>query len=97
MGLVFGVLYVLTLLFFILLMVRLVFEWIQVFARDWRPRGIVLVLAEAAYTVTDPPIKLVRRVVPPLRIGRFAFDLGFLLVAITCSILLQVFASLALA
>ena len=56
MGLVFGVLYVLTLLFFILLMVRLVFEWIQVFARDWRPRGIVLVLAEAAYTVTDPPI-----------------------------------------
>ncbi|NLF06153.1 MAG: YggT family protein [Actinomycetales bacterium] len=97
MGLVFGLLYVLALIFFILLMVRLVLEWIQVFARDWRPSGLVLVIAEAAYTVTDPPIRLVRRVLPPLRIGRVALDLGFLVVAIACSILMQLFASLAAA
>lgn len=95
MGLVFGLLYVLALIFFILLMVRLVLEWIQVFARDWRPRGLVLVIAEAAYTVTDPPIRLVRRVLPPLRIGRVALDLGFLVVAIACSILMSLFGSLA--
>jgi len=96
-GLVFGLLYVLALIFFILLMVRLVLEWIQVFARDWQPSGLVLVIAEAAYTVTDPPIRLVRRVLPPLRIGRVALDLGFLVVAIACSILMQLFASLAAA
>jgi len=94
---VFGVLYVATLIFFLLLMVRLVFEWIQVFAREWRPRGIVLVVAEAAYTVTDPPIRAVRRVLPPLRLGRVALDLGFLVVAIGCSILLRIFGSLAVA
>jgi len=94
-SLVFGVLYVATLIFFLLLLIRLVFEWIQVFAREWRPTGILLVLAEAAYTVTDPPIKAVRRVLPPLRIGRVALDLGFLVVMIACSILMRVFGALA--
>ena len=96
MSAVFGILYVLTLLFFLLLMVRLVLEWIQTFARDWRPKGLVLLVAEAAYTVTDPPIRLVRRVLPPLRIGRVALDLGFLVVAIACSILMRVFLVLAM-
>lgn len=95
MNLVFGVLYVATLIFFLLLLVRLVFEWIQVFAREWRPTGILLVVAEAAYTVTDPPIRTVRRVLPPLRIGRVALDLGFLVVMIACSILMRVFGALA--
>ena len=47
--------------FFVVLIARLVFDWIQVFARQWTPRGVVLVVAEAVYTVTDPPIKAVRR------------------------------------
>ena len=95
MNLVFGVLYVVTLLFFLLLMTRLVLEWVQVFARDWRPQGILLVIAEVAYTATDPPIRAVRKVLPPLRIGRIALDLGFLIVAIACSFLLSIFAALA--
>lgn len=95
MSVIFSVLYVATLIFFLLLMTRLVFEWVQVFARDWRPRGVVLVIAEAAYTVTDPPIRLVRRVLPPLRLGRVALDLGFLVVAIACSFLLSIFGALA--
>lgn len=95
MTLVFSILYIATLLFFLLLMARLVLEWVQVFARDWRPRGVVLVLAELAYTVTDPPIRLVRRVLPPLRLGRVALDLGFLVVAIACSFLMSIFGALA--
>ncbi len=97
MSVVFGVLYVVTLIFFLLLMVRLVFEWIQVFAREWRPRGLVLVVAEASYTVTDPPIRTVRRILPPLRLGRVALDLGFLVVAILCTFLLRIFGALAAA
>jgi YggT family protein len=94
---VFGVLYLVTLVFLLLLMGRLVLEWVQVFARDWRPKGLMLVVAEVCYTVTDPPIRAVRRVLPPLRIGRVALDLGFLVVAIACSILLRVFGALAVA
>lgn len=71
--------------YFVVLMARLVFDWIQVFARSWRPRGLVLVVAETVYTLTDPPLKAVRRVVPPLRIGGIALDLAFLIVALAVS------------
>lgn len=77
-------------LFFILLMIRLVFDWIQVFARDWRPRGVVLVVAETVYTITDPPLKGLRRLLPPLRLGGLQLDLAFLVLALICSVLLSV-------
>ncbi|WP_338751636.1 YggT family protein [Janibacter alittae] len=66
---------------------RLIFEWIQVFARQWRPQGVILVIAEAIYTATDPPLKAIRRVVPPLRLGGVAIDLAFLILIILVSIL----------
>ncbi|EFP57274.1 YggT family protein [Dermacoccus nishinomiyaensis] len=72
--------------FFVVLIARLVFDWIQVFARQWTPRGVVLVVAEAVYTVTDPPIKAVRRVVPPLRLGGVGIDLAFLIVALAVQV-----------
>ena len=72
--------------FFVVLLARLVFDWIQVFARQWTPRGVVLVVAEAVYTVTDPPIKAVRRVVPPLRLGGVGIDLAFLIVALAVQV-----------
>ena len=49
-------LYWIVFLFFITLIIRLVFDWIQVFSRDWRPRGVALVVAEAVYSATDPPL-----------------------------------------
>ena len=55
--------------FFFLLIARLVLDYVQMFARSWRPTGVVLVLAEVIYTITDPPLKALRRVIPPLRIG----------------------------
>jgi len=75
----FQLLDLLLLLFFILLIARLVLEWIQVFARDWRPSGVILVVSEAVYTVTDPPLKAIRRVVKPVRIGSIQLDLAFIL------------------
>ncbi len=67
--------------------VRFVVDWVMVFARYWSPRGPVLVLLEAVYSVTDPPIKALRRVVPPLRLGSIALDLSFLIVFISVWIL----------
>ncbi|WP_426566636.1 YggT family protein [Angustibacter sp. McL0619] len=75
--------------FFVLLIGRLVLDWIQAFARDWRPRGVSLVLAEAIYTVTDPPLRALRRVIPPLRIGQVQLDLAFMILFIVTLLLLQ--------
>ncbi len=71
---------------FLVLIGRLVFEWIQMFARDWRPKGVVLVVAEAIYTLTDPPLRALRRVIPPLRIGGVSLDLSFLVLLIGLSL-----------
>jgi YggT family protein len=79
------------LFFFIAFMwVRFVTEWVQVFARSWSPRGVLLVALEVVYSVTDPPIKALRRVIPPLRIGNFALDLSMLLVFIGAYVLWRV-------
>ncbi len=72
-----------------LLVGRMIFSWVQVFARDWRPRGVVLVLAEAIFTVTDPPLKFLRRFIPPLRIGMVAMDLSFMVLFIVVLILVK--------
>ena len=56
-------------LYWLVFIGRLIFDFVQVFARSWRPSGILLLIAEAIYTVTDPPLRLLRRVIPPLRIG----------------------------
>ena len=65
-----------------LMLVRLVVDWVQVFARSWTPRGPVLFVLEIVYTITDPPLKALRRVIPPLRIGQVTLDLSFLVLVI---------------
>ena len=85
----------LLLIYVLLLLVRLVLDWIPFFNREWRPRGAGLVIAEVVYTVTDPPLKLFRRFIPPLRIGQIAIDFGFALTMLLCLILLSVTRSIA--
>jgi len=94
-GLVFSVLYLVVLAFFLLLLVRLVLDWVQFFARDWRPRGVALVVAEATYTVTDPPLKALRRVLPPVGIGSIRLDLAFFVLVLGCSLLMALLSRLA--
>ena len=72
------------------LWVRFMTDWVQVFARAWEPRGPALVFLELAYTTTDPPINLLRKVIKPVRIGNFALDLSFILVMLLAYILLSV-------
>ncbi|GAA1961306.1 YggT family protein [Nocardioides panacihumi] len=89
------VVYILLWVFWALLWVRFVVDWVQVFARSWQPRGVLLVVLEVVYSVTDPPIKAVRRVIPPLRLGSIALDLGFIVVFFATWLLLRVAGSLA--
>ena len=55
-------------LFWLLLIARIVVEFIRSFSRDWRPRGVTVVILEVIMTVTDPPAKPLRRVIPQLTI-----------------------------
>ncbi len=84
-----AILYDILFAFFLLLMVRLVVEWVQMFARSWRPKGPVLVVLEIVYTITDPPIMFVRRFVPPLRLGSVMLDTSFLIVLVAVYLLQQ--------
>jgi YggT family protein len=76
-------------LFLLLLFARFVVDWVQVFARSWSPKGAVLVVLEVIYSITDPPIMFIRRFVPPLRIGSIALDTSFIIVLISCYLLLE--------
>ncbi len=96
MGALFSIIYLLLLLYLFVLIGRLIFDWIQVFSRDWRPSGVVLVVAELVYTLTDPPLNWLRRYIPPLRLGAIALDLGFIILFLAISIAMQVASRLAL-
>ena len=76
--------------FFVVLIGRLVLDWVQVFAREWRPRGVLLVIAEVIYSITDPPLKALRRLVPPLQLGSIRLDLAFLILFFAASILTSI-------
>ncbi|MCP2236577.1 YggT family protein [Prauserella halophila] len=73
----------------LLLMARIVVELVRAFAREWRPEGGVAVAVESIYTVTDPPVKLVRRVIPVVRIGGVGLDLSIMVLLLVVFILMQ--------
>ena len=77
-------------IFLLLLIGRLIFSWVQAFARDWHPRGVVLVIAEVVFTATDPPLRFLRRYIPTLRLGTVALDLSFMLLFLVVLVLWQV-------
>ncbi len=82
--------YFLLWIFFLLMIGRLVFDLVRSFSPDWRPKGFVLVLAEVIYTPTDPPLKALRRVLPPLSLGPIRLDLAFLVIMLILVVLMNV-------
>jgi YggT family protein len=88
-GFVGGVINLVLTLFLFLLFARFVVDWVQVFARSWTPKGIVLIVLEVVYSITDPPILFIRRFVPPLRLGAIALDTSFIIVLVSVYLLLE--------
>ena len=76
--------------YLVLLIGRLILSWIQVYARTWSPRGILLVIAEGVYSATDPPLRFLRRYIPSVRLGNVALDLSFILLFLVVYVLWQV-------
>jgi YggT family protein len=76
--------------FLLLLFARMILSWVPVLVRDWEPRGPMLVVAEIIYSITDPPLRLLRKVLRPVRIGNMMLDLAFIGLTIIVLILRQV-------
>lgn len=85
----FAVIYFLLFIFWLLLIGRIIVEFIRTFARDWRPTGIVVIILEAIFTVTDPPVKLLRRLIPPISLGGVRLDLSIMVLLFIVFILMS--------
>ena len=81
-------------LYLLVMIGRLVFDYVQMFARSWQPTGFLLLLVETIYSLTDPPLNFFRRFIPPLRIGSVSLDMSFRGVIILIQIAMGIFSSL---
>jgi YggT family protein len=77
-------------LYWLTFIARLILDLVQAFSRSWRPTGFILVISEFVFTITDPPLRLLRRFIKPIRLGNFSFDLAFLIVLVALNILIGV-------
>ena len=90
MSAIFTILYFLLLLYFFVMWGRFALDIVQAYNRSWRPRGGLLVVSEFVYTVTDPPIRTVRKALPPLRMGPVALDFGWTIVMLVVIIAMTI-------
>ena len=95
MSLLLSILASLLTVFLVLLFARFVVDWVMLLARSWRPQGLVAALLELVYTITDPPLKLLRRIIPPLNLGTIRLDLGFMVLLIAVILLRSLLYNLA--
>lgn len=76
-------------IYLLVMIARLVFDYVRIFAKSWQPRGVVLLFAELVYSLTDPPLRFLRRFIPPLRLGGVSLDMSFLVLIIAIQLLLS--------
>jgi len=80
LSLLFSLLHTALNIFILALVGRLILDYVRIFASSWRPKGIVLAIAEFIFAITDPVVNFVRKFVPPLRLGPVALDLSFIVI-----------------
>lgn len=90
MELLWGVVGYVLFIYILLILARVVLEMTRQFARSWRPAGAAAIGFELVYSLTDPPIKLLRRLVPPLQLGTVSLDLSVIILLIVLVVLRQV-------
>lgn len=64
--------------YMLILFVRMILDWVSVFSRTWYPRGVVATLVSAVYTVTEPPLRWLRRYIRPIPMGAMYLDVSFM-------------------
>lgn len=89
-GLIASIVNALLLLYVLVLFARMILDILPMVNRGWRPRGAGLIAAEVVYTVTDPPLRLLRRFIRPVRMGPVSIDLSFTIVILLCFVLMSI-------
>ena len=87
------IIYYLLFIYWLLLLGRLVIELVRTFAREWRPTGASVVVLETVFTTTDPPIKALRRILPPIPLGPVRLDLSLMITMIVVLIAMSLVAA----
>ena len=90
MGYIFALITIILYVLYVSMLLRMLFDWVRMFAPEWSPKGIVLLFASGVYAVTDWPMNLLRRLIPPVRVGNVALDTGFLILIVLLSFLLNI-------
>ena len=73
--------------FRIVLLARIILDWVRALNPAFSPKGIFLILAELAYTLTDWVIKPISKVIKPIRVGGGYIDLSIIAVLVLLMIL----------
>ncbi len=82
--------YLLLYIFFLTLLSRFVLTAVLQFGRRWQPGRGAAAAMETVWSVTDPPLKALRRVIPPLRIGTVSIDLASIVLLLILYVLMNV-------
>jgi YggT family protein len=83
------VLYLLLYAFFLVLIARFIMGYVLQFGRRWQPGRGASAAMELVWSVTDPPLKALRRVIPPLRLGTVSLDLSSLVLLVILFVLMD--------
>jgi YggT family protein len=89
LSILFQILYLIVYLFFLVLLARFVLSAVLQYGRRWQPGRGASAALESVWTVTDPPLKALRRVIPPLRIGNVSLDLAFIVLLVILFVLME--------
>lgn len=89
MNVFWSVLHLVLFVFMVLLWIRMISDWVRIYARRWRPTGVAAIGLETVYSATDPAVKLVRRVIPPVAFGGVRLDLGFMVLLLVIYVVLR--------
>ena len=89
LSIVLQVVYLLLYVFFLTLLARFVLGAVLQYGRRWQPGRGAAASLESVWSVTDPPLKALRRVIPPLRIGTVSFDLASLVLLVILIVLME--------
>ena len=94
MDLITAPIYILLTFYQYALIIRIVYNITESFARHWKPKGLALVLAMGIYSVTDPPMRWLQGKIPPLNLGGVSLDMGFIILFLAVIIAKVVVASI---
>ncbi|EWM68529.1 YggT family protein [Micromonospora chalcea] len=89
LSILFQVLYLLLYIFLIVLLARFVMGAVLAYGRRWQPGRGASAGLEVVWSVTDPPLRALRRVIPPLRIGTVSIDLASLVLLVILFVLME--------